>query len=109
MDWNIAELFPHCRNQHKALTIQVLGRSIWRGPRYHYQQFEHRLSGGHVLQHAQDERIPLYLLQSCSRLGELIYHMVCWKEICRFPVMESCSQNSTYTSMVDCIDVIIMG
>ena len=44
------------------MTVQVLGRSVlWRGLRYHYQQFEHRLCGGPVLQHAQYEGIALYI------------------------------------------------
>ena len=77
--------FPHFRNPPNA------GRSVYGED--HYQQFEHRLSAGPVLWHTQYEGISLNLLQNCYRVGELIHQMVCWKDFCRFSVLESCSQN----------------
>ena len=38
------------------------------------------LSDGHILEHAQYEGISLLGIESCCTIGELIHHMVCWKE-----------------------------
>ena len=54
------------------VSVAILSRSNHRLTGL-YQQFEHSLSDGPVLQHAQDERISVYLLQSCCRVGELIH------------------------------------
>ena len=74
----ILRCFPHLQNPPKALTVEVLIWSIWQGPRYHHQQYEHVLYGGHVLEHAQDEGISKLGLETCYMIGELIHHMVCW-------------------------------
>ena len=92
----IAEFFPLPKptQSSDSPSVKCWEESVWRGPRYHYQQFDHSLSDSPVLQHAQDEGISLYVLQSCCRVGELIHQMVCWKDICRCSVLESCFQNS---------------
>ena len=54
------------------VSVAILSRSNHRLTGL-YQQFEHSLSDGPVLQHAQDERISVYLLQSYCRVGELIH------------------------------------
>ena len=54
--------FPYYRYPPKALPVQVLGRSVY-GADYDITitQFEHRLYGCPVLQHAQYEGIALYI------------------------------------------------
>ena len=80
MGGNIAVFFPTTESDSKYMIVQVLRRTMRQGPRYHYQQFEHMLSGGPVLEHAQYEGMSLLGLESCCMVGELIHHMICWKE-----------------------------
>ena len=91
MDGNIAEFSPvpnHIRSSDSPRVERIVN-----GEDHDTTINSSNMSGGHVLQLAQDEGISLYLLHSCCRVGEPINHMVCWKDICRFSVLECCSQN----------------